>query len=50
MVDVISSIFPLFYDQNPNSPYDSDRAQEYQENKAEFNRKAREWTKKYAPM
>ena len=41
MVDVISSIFALFYDQNPNSPYDSDRAQEYQENRAEFDKKAR---------
>ena len=50
MVDVISSIFALFYDQNPNSPYDHDRAREYEKNRPEFDRKAREWTKKYAPM
>ena len=50
MVDVISAIFALFYDQNPNSPYSSDMAREYSKNKPEFDRKAREWTKKYAPM
>ena len=50
MVDVISSIFALFYDQNPNSPYSDEMAAEYSNNREEFNRKAREWTKKYAPM
>ena len=50
MVDVISAIFALFYDQNPKSPYSSDMATEYEKNKPEFDRKAREWTKKYAPM
>ena len=50
MVDVISSIFALFYDQNPDSPYDSKMAQEYRNRRAEFNKKAKEWTKKYAPM
>ena len=48
MVDVISSIFALFYDQNPNSPYSGEMAREYTSNRAEFNRKAQEWTKKYA--
>ncbi len=50
MVDVISAIFALFYDQNPESPYSGQMAREYQTNRAEFNRKAKEWTKKYASM
>ena len=50
MVDVISAIFALFYDQNPDSPYSGQMAREYQTNRTEFDRKAREWTKKYAPM
>ena len=50
MVDVISSIFALFYDQNPDSPYDDEMADEYVNNRKEFDRKAREWTQKYAPM
>ena len=48
MVDVISSIFALFYDQNPDSPYSGVMAREYSTNRNEFNKKAREWTKKYA--
>ena len=48
MVDVISSIFALFYDQNPESPYSGSMAREYSTNRALFNKKAREWTKKYA--
>ena len=50
MVDVISAIFALFYDQNPKSPYSGEMAREYETNRAEFNKKAQEWTKKYAPM
>ena len=50
MVDVISSIFALFYDQNPKSPYSGEMAREYETNRAEFNKKAKEWTKQYAPM
>ena len=48
MVDVISAIFALFYDQNPDSPYSGEMAREYSSNRAEFNRKAQEWTKQYA--
>ena len=48
MVDVISSIFALFYDQNPKSPYSGEMAREYETNRAEFNRKAQQWTKEYA--
>ena len=50
MVDVISAIFALFYDQNPDSPYSGKMAKEYRTNRPEFDRKAREWTAKYAPM
>ena len=50
MVDVISAIFALFYDQNPNSPYSGEMAREYQTNRALFNKNAAEWTKKYASM
>ena len=48
MVDVISAIFALFYDQNPKSPYSGEMAREYTSNRNEFNRKAKEWTKQYA--
>ena len=50
MVDVISAIFALFYDQNPDSPYSGTMAREYQTDRNTFNRKAREWTQKYASM
>ena len=50
MVDVISAIFALFYDQNPESPYSGEMAREYQTNRALFNKNAAEWTKKYASM
>ena len=48
MVDVISAIFALFYDQNPDSPYSGAMAKEYVSNRAQFNKKAEEWTKLYA--
>ena len=48
MVDVISAIFALFYDQNPDSPYSGQMAREYVTNRNEFNRKAKEWTQQYA--
>ena len=50
MVDVISAIFALFYDQNPESPYSGEMAREYQTNRALFNKNAAEWTKKYSSM
>ena len=50
MVDVISGIFSLFYNQNPKSPYSGEMAREYETNRNEFNRKAKEWTLKYASM
>ena len=50
IVDVISGIFSLFYNQNPDSPYDHGMANEYRTKKAEFDKKAKEWTAKYASM
>ena len=50
MVDVISAIFALFYDQNPRSPYSGEMAREYEHDRNTFNQKAREWTQKYAKM
>ena len=50
MVDVISGIFSLFYNQNPKSPYSGEMAREYETNRNEFNRKAKEWTLKYASI
>ena len=48
MVDVISSIFALFYEQNPLSPYSWTMAGQYKLNRKEFNKTAQEWTKRYA--
>ena len=50
MVNVISAIFALFYDQNPLSPYSGSMALQYKLRRNEFNRIAAEWTKKYAHM
>ena len=48
--DIMTSIFALFYNQNPNSPYNNAQAEEFKNNRAEFDRKAREWTQQYAAM
>jgi len=40
----------LLLPQNPYSPYSGEMAREYKDNLLEFNRKAREWTLKYAPQ
>ena len=48
--DIMTSIFALFYNQNPNDPYSHEQAEEFKNNKAEFDRKAREWTQQYASM
>ena len=50
IVDVISGIFSLFYNQNPDSPYDHGMADEYRNKRGEFDKKAKEWTAKYASM
>jgi len=41
-------IFCLFYNQNIGSAYSPDMAQEYQNNRNQFNSKAKEYTQKYA--
>ena len=48
--NVLTSIFILFYKQNPSCAYSSQMAREYESNRKEFNRKAKEWTQKFAPM
>ena len=50
MVNVLSSIFALFYEQNPLSPYSVTMAAQYKLRRNEFNRIASEWTRKYAHM
>ena len=48
MIDIISDIYSLFYNQEPNNSHDLIMAKEYETDRNEFNRKAQEWTKKYA--
>ena len=50
MIDIILDIYALFYNQNPSCPYSLEMAREYENNRSEFDRKAKEWTKKYASM
>lgn len=45
---VLLSICSLFTDPNPNDPLVPDIAQQYIHNKAEFDRTAQEWTRRYA--
>ncbi len=45
---VLMSISSLLTDPNPNDPLSPDVAQIFTNNKAEFNRIAMEWTRKYA--
>ena len=48
MTEVLSLIFALFYKQNPESSYYNDRAELFKNDKAQFDKNAREYTKKYA--
>ena len=48
--NVIASIFALFSNQDPDDYYSREMRKEYIENRAEFDRKAKEWTQKYASM
>ena len=50
MTEVLSLIFALFYKQNPESAYNMERANLFKNNRAEFDKNAREWTRKYAPL
>ena len=45
---VFINIFALFYKANPESPYGLDRAEEFRENRAVYEEKAKCFTKKYA--
>ena len=48
MSEVLPIIFALFFMQNPDSAFDSQKANLYKQNRAEFDKNAREYTKKYA--
>ena len=50
MTEVLSLIFALFYKQNPDDAYKTDRANLFKNNRQEFDKNAREWTQKYAPL
>ena len=48
MREVLTNIFALFYMANPESPYGLDRAKEFLENRALYEKKIKYFTKKYA--
>ena len=48
MNEVLPIIFALFFMQNPDSAFDSKKANLYKNNRAEFDKMARDYTKKYA--
>ncbi|EPR77832.1 Ubiquitin-conjugating enzyme E2 [Spraguea lophii 42_110] len=45
---VLLSISSLLHDANPKDPLDAEAADLYIKNREEYNRKARNWTKRYA--
>ena len=47
---VMTSIFALFYNQNPKSPFSPQMGQEFIYNHPQYVQNVREWTKKYASM
>ena len=48
MKEVLTNIFGLFYMANPDSPYGLDRANEFKNNRALYEEKAKYFTEKYA--
>ena len=48
MAEVLSLIFALFYRQNPNNPYDNEKANLFKNNRNKFDANVREYTRKYA--
>ena len=46
--DILTSIFALFYNANPESPYGLDRADEFRDNRAVYEEKVKYFTKKFA--
>ena len=45
---IIESIYVLFFEQNPGSYFWPERVKEYTTDRKTFDKKAKEWTKKYA--
>ena len=51
MRELLTNIFALFYLANPDSPYGLDRADEFRNNRAIYEEKIKEFTRRYAsPM
>ena len=50
MSEVLSLIFALFYKENPNNAYDSQKVNLFKNDRAKFDANVREWTRKYAPL
>ncbi len=48
MIEALSLIFALFFMQNPDSAFDCQKANLYKQNKAQFDKNAKEFTLKYA--
>ena len=48
MSEVLSLIFALFYKQNPKSPYNTEMAKLFEENRQKFDENARLYTQQYA--
>ena len=48
MREILVNIFMLLYFGNPDSPYGADRADEFRNNRAAFEKKVKYFTKKYA--
>ena len=48
MKEVLLSIYSLFYNHNPDSPYGINRAKEYKDNYGLYEKKAKYFTKIYA--
>ena len=46
--EILIKLYTIFYNQNPDSPFDINKAKEYEENKSLFELKAKYFTKKYA--
>ena len=50
IVEVLSLIFALFFEQNPDSAFDSSKAKLYKSNKQQFDKNAKDCTLKYANL
>jgi len=51
IVELLVMLYLFFiFDQNPDSPFGPERGHEYRYNRSEFDRKAREFTKKYCEI